>query len=64
MKTQLSEQEVHALQEKIVLEGWLPTYEGFSLHIYEARYEVDGELYTFYSALGKDELPIVERSER
>lgn len=61
MKTQLDEQQIVALQEKIVREHWMPVFEGFSLHIYEARYEIEGETYTFYKALGRDEPPIVER---
>ena len=47
MKTQLSEQEVQALQEKIVLEGWLPDTEQFGRLEYLASYTVDGVRYLF-----------------
>lgn len=57
----LTKEEVEALQEKIVREHWMPVFEAFSLHIYEARYEIEGETYTFYKALGRDEPPIVEK---
>ena len=49
MKTQLSKQEVEALQEKIVLEGWLPDTEQFGHLEYMASYTVDGIKYLFHS---------------
>jgi hypothetical protein len=49
MKTQLSEQEVEALQEKIVLEGWLPDTEQFGHLEYMASYTVDGVKYLFHN---------------
>ena len=49
MKIQLSEQEVEALQEKIVLEGWLPDTEQFGHLEYLASYTVDGVKYLFHN---------------
>lgn len=49
MKTQLSEQEVEALQEKIVLEGWLPDTEQFGHLEYLASYTVGGVKYLFHN---------------
>lgn len=52
----LNEQELEALQRKIVLEGWMPMSEHFSLHIYESRWEIDAVKYILYKAIGYDEV--------
>ena len=49
MKTKLNEEGVEALQEKIVLEGWLPDTEQFGHLEYLASYTVDGVKYIFHS---------------
>jgi hypothetical protein len=51
-KTQLTQKEIEALQEKIDTCGIIPTSEHFSLHIYESRWEIDGEKYVLYKAIG------------
>lgn len=48
MKTQLDEQEVEALQEKIVKENWLPDTEQFGHLEYMASYTVEGIRYIFH----------------
>jgi len=49
MKTQLGEQEVEALQEKIVREHWMPDTEQFGHLEYMASYTVDGIKYLFHN---------------
>ena len=51
-KTQLTQSELEALQEKIVKEHWMPISEHFSLHIYESRWDIEGEEYVLYKAIG------------
>ena len=51
-KTQMTQSEIESLQERIVKEGWLPISEHFSLHIYESRWDIDGEKYILYKAIG------------
>lgn len=51
-EVQLTQEELEALQEKIINEHWLPHTEHFSLHIYESRWEIDGEKYVLYKAIG------------
>lgn len=51
-KTQMTQSEIESLQERIVKEGWLPTSEHFSLHVYESRWDIDGEKYILYKAIG------------
>ena len=51
-KTQMTQSETESLQERIVKEGWLPISEHFSLHIYESRWDIDGEKYILYKAIG------------
>lgn len=64
MKIQLSKQEVEALQEKIVREHWFPVDEQLSYSIYQATYEIEGDLYVFYKDLDQEmKQPIVKRSE-
>ena len=48
----LTQSELEALQEKIVKEDYMPTSEHFSLHIYESRWDIDGEKYILYKAIG------------
>jgi glutamate formiminotransferase len=48
MKTQLGEQEVEALQEKIVREHWMPDTEQFGHLEYMASYTVEGVRYIFH----------------
>ena len=51
-KIQMTQSEIESLQERIVKEGWLPISEHFSLHIYESRWDIDGEKYILYKAIG------------
>ena len=51
-KTQLTQEELEALQEKIINEHWMPTSEHFSLHVYESRWNIDGDEYILYKAIG------------
>lgn len=48
MKTQLDEQQIVALQEKIVREHWIPDTEQFGHLEYMASYTVDGIKYLFH----------------
>ena len=51
-KIQMTQSEIESLQERIVKEGWLPISEHFSQHIYESRWDFDGEKYILYKAIG------------
>lgn len=48
MKTQLGEQQIVALQEKIVREHWMPDTEQFGHLEYMASYTVGGVKYLFH----------------
>lgn len=59
----MTDEEVEELQVKIVKEGWLPVEEKWSLHIYESRWEIDGEKYILYKAIGREDSVIGEKLE-
>jgi hypothetical protein len=56
-KTLLTKEQMYALQEKIVREHWFPYEEHFSLHVYEARWDIEGEKYISYKAIGYNQEP-------
>lgn len=49
MKTQLDQQQIVALQEKIVREHWMPDTEQFDHLEYMASYTIEGVKYLFHS---------------
>ena len=52
----LTDEELSALQQKIIEEGWMPTEEHFSLHVYESRWEIDDMKYILYKVIGYEQV--------
>lgn len=55
-KTPLTAQEIIFLQHKIIEEGWMPVEEKFSLHVYESRWDIEGEEYVLFQAIGHEDV--------
>lgn len=55
---ELSEDEVIALQQRIINEHWTHTKEAFGTHIYQTWWDIDGVKYTLCQAMRDDVLPL------